>query len=455
MRSSPTIITILTDMNFSSKINYKGGGTRARADRICFMSRLISAIILFAAMRSMAGEGQPLNSKWDAAIPNMELREVHLQAAGPSVSDVWRDVASQTRVRAVLFDTKPQTELQSQDIEFRFDRTNCTVNDLLDAFASAFPQYMFTQEADTGVLWLHPTNVAYTDILSGKIVVTRPAEAIPMLSGILGPLTLFRSLQLAPVPVTGGGFSSFNYPVDLPAGTYSLREIVNYCCLACPDRTFDFEPCAHESYGYSCMSICPYGKPLPPGAEFFWQKEIDPSVLQEPTEDQLIAALANQDRHIRWAARQYFDFNFMVNERFRSEMIQRAAPAATAIWVTVGIDSVVDYGMGLMSPYSPACIHRMQAVFERKEDLSGEPGLKALAAVELARVSHDFGPLREVAKQPLSAADIEDVKYDLIRNLHYSDAVRDQLAELNPPWAGFSRLEIEELGRTDNLFSLP
>jgi hypothetical protein len=411
--------------------------------------------MLFVAMRSVAGEAEPLISKWDAAVPSMQLREVHLHAAGSSLSEVWRDVASQTRVRAVLFATTPQTEVQNQKIAFRFDRTNCTVNDLLKAFASAFPQYRFDQDPDMGVLWLHPTNVAYNDILSGQIQVTRPAEAFPMLTRILGPLTPFQSLQLGPGPVTGGGLSSFNYPVDLPVRTYSLREIVNYCCLACPDRTFDFEPCGHESFSYSCLLVCPYGKPLPAGAEFFWQKEIDPSVVKEPTDDQLIAALASQDSHIRWAARQYFDFNFMANESFRAEIIQRAARPATAIWVTVGIESVAGYGAGLNSPNSPSCIHRLRAVFQRKEDLSGEPGLKALAAVELARVTHDFGPLREVARQPLAAAEIADVKYDLIRNLHYSDTVQDQLAELNPLWAGFSRVEIEELGRTDNLFTLP
>jgi hypothetical protein len=141
--------------------------------------------------------------------------------------------------------------------------------------------------------------------------------------------------------------------------------------------------------------------------------------------------------------------------KFESELIKPAATEATAIWATVGIDSALGYGTGLSSPYSPPCIHRLQAVFDRNEDLSSEPGLKALAAVELARFANDFGPLQEVAKQPLSAADIADVIHDLIRDLHYSDEVRDKLVELNPPWEGFSKKEIEELGRTDNLFSLP
>jgi hypothetical protein len=295
-------------MNCSSTASYKSGWTRATFGRLGFVFCILSAIILFAAMRSMAGDEDRFKSKWDTALPSMELRNVRLHAAGRSVSEVWRDVASQTRVRAVLFATQPQTEVSNQDVEFKFDRTNCVVQDLLDAFASAFPDFAFSQDPATGVLWLHPANVAYNDILNGKIKVTRPAEAVPMFTEILAPLAVFPSLHLGLVCATGGGLMSVNYPVDLPAGTFTVRDMVNCCCVACPDRTWEFLPSLigplHDSYGYSCFLVCPYGKPLPPGAEFFWPQEIDPSVLQEPTKDQLIAALASKDSHIRWAARQ-------------------------------------------------------------------------------------------------------------------------------------------------------
>jgi hypothetical protein len=77
-----------------------------------------------------------------------------------------------------------------------------------------------------------------------------------------------------------------------------------------------------------------------------------------------------------------------------------------------------------------------------------------LVAVELARVEKDSSYLKQVADIPLSQAEIENVKPDIIRNLRYSEFVRTNLLSLNPSWNGFSKPENEALGST-NIFIFP
>jgi hypothetical protein len=89
-----------------------------------------------------------------------------------------------------------------------------------------------------------------------------------------------------------------------------------------------------------------------------------------------------------------------------------------------------------------------------KEDLSNDPGLAVVAAMEIARVTNEDSFLDQVAKRHLSSAELSEVRYDMNRNLRYSAFVRAKLLALSPAWAGFSKTGIEALGRND-LFHVP
>jgi hypothetical protein len=83
-------------------------------------------------------------------------------------------------------------------------------------------------------------------------------------------------------------------------------------------------------------------------------------------------------------------------------------------------------------------------------------GLQVLAAITEAKwyPSNPADLKHIMAKQPANEKEIAGVRYDLIRILRNSPGMRKELIALHPPWAGFSKAEIEALSQ-DNIFSLP
>jgi len=183
---------------------------------------------------------------------------------------------------------------------------------------------------------------------------------------------------------------------------------------------------------------------------YLWQSEIDPAIKGPPTLSQIVDALASKDAHVRSVARNYIEMCWRVVDG--AALVSEATTTEKGIWTTVGVNNgartrSVALGKGPASD-------RMRKALQDDKELTDKPGLRALAAMELARVTEDATFLEQAAKQPISASEIADVKPDMIRSLRYSEFVRQKLLELNPPWAGFSKAEIQGLDLT-NVFSLP
>ena len=148
-------------------------------------------------------------------------------------------------------------------------------------------------------------------------------------------------------------------------------------------------------------------------------------------------------------ARNYIEWSWRVVEK--DKLVSEATTTEKGIWTAVGALSWArtrPVGWGRM----PAS-GRLRKALQDDQELADKPGLKALAALELARVTQDTTFLEQVAKRPLSASEITEVKPDMTRILLGSEFVWRKLLELNPQWAGFSKAEIE--GLPANLFSLP
>ena len=165
-------------------------------------------------------------------------------------------------------------------------------------------------------------------------------------------------------------------------------------------------------------------------------------------------ALFSQDLATRILARGYLQVNDD-ESFFRPFYYASNSTPEEIIWIAVG--AAAEYARCDQAGFSESAIQLKETIHAESSAIA--PGFKALAAFTLAAVTTqremDMADFERMAKVPLTEADLKDVKYDIIRILRYSPRMRQKLIDLNPPWAGFSKAEIEALGRTDNIFSLP
>ena len=380
----------------------------------------------------------------------LELHNIHVQAK--SLNDAWQQISDQSGIRTILYTTYEQKSYQ--EIKFTFDSDKCTAGELLTALENGYPGCVHTQDKKSGVIWLHPRTVPYETILTNKVLIEKNVEAIPMQTGILGK---FGSLKI--YNAGSGGtitLNTFDHPVDLLAGNYSIRDILNTCCLANPNRTFFVSLGYHQICFVRPLTVILFygsGHDVTPALLSFWKSNVDSTAKALPTEKQLIDTLADNDPRVRLAARNYIEFDLFEMFSKLGNLLSKSDTLEKSMWVAIANLNVVAY----TDPEGPI-LHlpetdKMEKAL-KEEDWSGNTGLKALVAMEVARVTRDTTFLEQVAKQPLSVTAIANVKPDIIRTLRVSPYSRGKLLALNPQWAGFSKAEIEALSQT-NIFSLP
>jgi hypothetical protein len=383
----------------------------------------------------------------------LELRDVHI--AESSLLEAWYRISRDFGIRTIAFSDRP---FPGDRLPFNFDRDRCTVDELLTALVATYPGYTRTQDKETGVIWIHPATNAYETILARRVVVQENVRQVPLLTDVFNPLCRLKPVGMMRWGMMGGGENTLDSPVDLPAGAYPARDVLNRCCLSSPNRTFCIErsrSAALTNLLVTPLTVVPYkpvdgGAPPTPGALLYWRVEINPLAKEAPTDSEFTDALASHQARVRFAARNYLDMTLPLAQVHR--LLTQPAPADRAVWVAVGVLSVLTRSEEVAA--WPAAAASLRSVLSDTEALADKPALRALAVTELARAEKDPMFLEEAAKRPLSAAQIADVKLDLIRNLRYSSFVRSKLLELNPRWAGLSTPEIEALGQT-NIFSLP
>ncbi len=388
--------------------------------------------------------GQDLQhaSKWDAGLLQLELRGIRVKA--DSLGQAWQGISSQTGARTVFFSTR---ETFSSKRAFDFERKKSSLAELLNAFTNTYPDLTYSLDKKTKIIWIHPASIQYEDILSAVVKVEKSAEAVPMLSGVFQGVGSFRSLGL----VRGGRSNilisnTFDCPINVPAGVYPVRDIINVCCLASPQLTFFISTERGGICSATPLTVVPFSyeqkmENPTPGSIYFWQTDVNGSSQGVPSATELIEALASTNTLIRLAARNYV---WMNQSLIPLDSLAQTAPRREAVWVSLASLSFVDR-VEQDGPIAGASIMELEK--RLKEVWPGDPGLKALAAVELASLARNTNFLSDMAGKSLSERDLAGVRYDLIRVLRSSQFIRSFLSELNPPWAGFSKADIAALGQ--------
>lgn len=395
-------------------------------------------MMTFLIATCATGAGPELVSPWDAALPSLELENVHVQA--PSIHMAWKRMATDYLLRTILY---LPVETNRDPVPFSFSSQSCTAADVFNAFVATYPDMTWTQDKRTGVIWFHPRSIAYSTILTIKVRLGSDMLAVPMQTGVLEPLEQLDPFLLR-IKRWGTGFTStFNYAVNVPAGTYTVRDLLNTCCKTQISSTFYIRTYIRSSKNVeSIMAISLYPDPghdakdqldFPrPGAFLWWTMHLGPVNGDVPQREQVIDKISSPDRTIRSAARAYFAAVMWHHQDYDIERwMKETKGAERALWVCLaGTDIFVRTEGTTLT----AAIKRMKKEATREFLMTADPGLALLTALELGRVAHDTRYLDVLSRRTFAPGDLSGVVADANRICRQSQQVRQKLTELGMDW---------------------
>ncbi len=395
--------------------------------------------VLVAAFAALSATGicaeQPL-SPWDATLQTLQLARVHLQAS--SLSEAWSQASGEFLIRSVLCvtDTSPGTR------PFTFHTDACTAGELFKAFTATYPEFTWTRDSRTGIMWLHPQSLPYADILSSEFTVSEDQLGVPAFEGVVPRLTQLPGLHLR-LRILGITFrNTFNYPVDVARGTYSGRGLLNTCCTADPTKAFYvYYDTRRAFFAVDFTYLADKDRRLSPrpGALRFWEVEIGPAGGPAPTEAQIKAKLADPSPRVRWAARNYVGATVWATP-FDKWAADTPDPEQ-AIWVCIGMTSVLVKAQSQGATHL-ASIARMKREATSEFLTTGNPGLAVLTAMELCRLTKDARHLDVVSRRAFKKGELSGIVSDAFRIARLSEDVRNALRARGIDWlqAGDERL---------------
>jgi hypothetical protein len=392
------------------------------------LGKLIRTLVVLLATLAAGSRAEEFQfrSQWDEGLLDVELRDVSIEKAPLHLA--WQEMATKYLLRSVMY---YDVRSDADSATFSFKKDKATGRELVEAFLGAYPAYTYTQDKDTGVIWFHRKTVKYSEILKQRIAIAQPQWQISMYRSVLellrGLLAPSISSEL-PFATSLGSSETFNYPVDLPAGVYPARDIVNFCCLANPTKTFGFSPLRTGGLNLAPINL-PYGNPLVPpraAAVSFWEKEIGRSTNGIPSPDEIGLALADPSPRKRWAARMYLQAA-PVSYR-RGDLINQSDDPRKVVWAALAL-RCLELPSGQQPYLSRPFMGRVMQIFTN--DLAHlDPGLALLTAMELAREKDDASLMDCVAGHKFTSAEMEVIKPDLYRIARRSQLVRDKLRKM-------------------------
>lgn len=356
-----------------------------------------------------------MNGKWDRTLPEHRLKNIKVRAS--SLIEAWKLLSVDHLVRSVLV----VPDYEAGPPIFEFEAAACTVRDLHESLAAAY-KLAWTQDPQTGVTWLHPLTVPYQRILPSKIHLLHPQPGLPMQSGILEALEEGGAAGIT-VKRWGSLFlNTFDYAVDIPVGTCTLRELLNVCCLANPTKTFFLRVKDGESLITAVNLVSDQVPSTRAGSLFFWDVEIGSKRSDAPAQEEIMMALANSAAQVRHAARNYLEAGIWSADI--DNWLNQGSSSARTLWTCIGIASILVRSEEATHLASAEMMKRLATAAFLAEC---EPGLAVVTALDLARLTKDSEALKIVAKRNLSSADIEHVTSDACRIAALSAYVRSNL----------------------------
>lgn len=396
-----------------------------------------SIIVYLQIMVCVAmAQGGNNKSMWDETLPDLKLDSVSI--SGSSLQDAWENMSRNLMIQSVI--VIPDDE--NFQVPFSFKKEHCTVKDIFNEFTSRFPRMAWTQDQESGVIWFHPKEIPYNEILSYTIDFQQDEFGLRMVTDVLDKLPSVLPIQFW-LSKRGMLFlNTFDYTVDFPKGKYTLRKIINQCCISKPSVSFILFRKSADGWTIAPLNLLSQeGKTVPPGAMHWWRTELNPSQTDPPSDQQVIKELSSHDPKRRWAARQYLVSNCMILPFW--EWMDKIPDREAALWTTLAVlDTMVQ---DPIRASNPRAIARIRKEFDDDLLMKGDSQLALFGAAELARVGKDRKPLEKLMQRPLSEAELNVNRGHLSRIVRESEIVRSVLKEQNSTWPNFSRSNILQL----------
>lgn len=347
--------------------------------------------------------------EWDRQLPVMELGKVQL--AGDSLTQAWQAMGEKWLLRTVLVVT-PDLGVARP---FTFESDACRGADLLNAVVAAYPEFVWTQDGDTGVIWVHPQTVELANILGERVSVPRRQLGVPMLTGVLEPIR--KISRNAPAIHRGSEAldNTFNYAVAVPEGTFSIRDMLNQCCLANPSKTFFVSLDGSSTVIYPVNLVSDQTDTAPVGAVSMWNLATERSSADAPSAEEIRAGLASADGNVRAAARAYLET--MIFRWQPDAWIRETEDVSMGLWIAVAAAEI-----HVRIPEVGGTPHTNTAVVQRIKTAADagvleecDPKLAVIAALEYARLTDDMTYVQPALGREIDASDLRDMAPEVFR----------------------------------------
>jgi len=372
-----------------------------------------SLLVILIALSGFWGRaGEASVTDWDKNLPDMKTGEVDI--TGETMQEVWMNFSTKVMAHSVLF---VHADF-SGDGSFHFQRKEATVREFLDALVLRYPTYAWEQDAMSGVIWIHPRDVAVKDLLSAKLKVTQNYSGLRMQEDILERLA---SNPFSGLIVTKGGTglnNTFDYPVSLSAGDYCVRDIINQCCAADPSKGFRIlEYDKRRAPLVTAANFADCGAKDSAGARTWWRREVGAATSSgaSPTLEEIGVALANPDPLKRENGRKYLSITAC--DTMVEDLVASTTNSTNGLWINLGAIAIYARGAGTTLT---AAIKKLQTILDSGSTLDGD--LTFLADLELLRLTKDQKWLK-VMQETKHSTQLEPVRDDASRILYlFGDA---------------------------------
>jgi len=399
-------------------------------------NRLLLFLALAAALnKSVLAADTQLRSTWDNELLNMEFPNVSID--GSSLNDSWMKLCHNLALRSVIY---WDTNSDSDSKNFVFKSDAATGREILEAFLFAYPAYTFTQDPATGVIWIHRKAINYEDILSQKVQIKRSVQQVPVYSSVIIPLRAFFPKHALPSD-QGILIYAFSYGVDLSAGVYSIRDVLNLCLVENPHLILYSRHFSNgdPSIGFSNLMNPKDTSRTAPAK--FWHGVMGDGKSGVPSIEEVGAALSDANPRKRWAACVYL--------RMESDSLQQRgrywklfssidSDPQKAVWEALA-------GATIVGGVNYGHLERLQQ-FVTNDLPQLNPGLALLACMQLAMQKNDPGIMDPVVGHKFSIAETDAIKPEFYRLFWESKLVRDKLLQMKFDAPELSPQSLNELG---------
>jgi len=405
---------------------------------------ILSFLLLLGATSAI---GETVNSDWDKDLLSIHIDHVAIKSH--SIEEAWQQLTRKYLIRINLYADQPKY----QEKVFIFNKNNVTAQEILDALLREYPDFAYTQNPDTGIIWLHPRKVAYGELLNQRVRIRQDAIGVVMYPDVYLPLRKLLGSDL--VDSHSGTIDrsppySWFYDMDLAAGTYSAREILDLCCSADPSKTFLILQQGQSGTHTIHLIHLGYASPIAPprgGAVRFWELGIGKSTNAIPTYRQIREAMASRDPAKRLTASLYFeacDDNYSTKN-----LLEKPDGSDEAIWSALG----VQYAIWRESATNFFSI-MIGATPRIAEDLKNikDPCLALLVSLQLVREGKDTSYVDQIVSQHSFTEDeINSIKTEMIRMARSSNTVREKIRAMHLAGPEFSPDGLRDLENTNFL----